>query len=190
MSSFLQIQKIQFWGSSDNFWSPKNNASLNKKWHFKINLGFLTIFCSKKPIQSLAEHWPFILSVILALSVPSHFIHPALHFLRHFIPKGKIVTSYQALHTSALHTMRHFISKSLHTSALHTKVTSYRCTSYQGHFIPVTSYRLSLHTNALHTKVTSYQCTSYQSHFIPRSFHTKVKSVTSYQCTAYQCNSY
>ena len=58
MSSFLEILKIQFWGSSDNFWSPKNNASLNKKWHFKINLGFLTIFCSKKPIQSLAEHWP------------------------------------------------------------------------------------------------------------------------------------
>ena len=102
-------------------------------------------------------------------SVPSHFIHPALHFLRHFIPKGKIVTSYQALHTSALHTMRHFISKSLHTSALHTKATSYRCTSYQGHFIPVTSYRghfipksnQSLRTNALHTSAI------HTSHFMP-----------------------
>ena len=113
------------------------------------------------------------------MTVPSHFIHPALHFLRHFIPKGKIVTSYQALHTSALHTMRHFISKSLHTSALHTKVTSYRCTSYQGHFIPVTSYRLSLHTNALHTKVTSYQGHFISVHFIPKSLHTEVISYQS-----------
>ena len=72
--------------------------------------------------------------------VPSHFIQSSLHFLSHFIPKGKMVTSYQALHTSALHTMRHFIPKPFHTNVLHTKVTSYQCTSYQSqisHFIPM-----------------------------------------------------
>ena len=39
--------------------------------------------------------------------VPSHFIQSSLHFLSHFIPKGKMVTSYTALHTGALHTDCH-----------------------------------------------------------------------------------
>ena len=103
---------------------------------------------------------------------------------RHFIPKGKNVTSYQSLHPCALHPKRyfipvHFIPSALHTkplltkwyfipSALHTKCTSYQATSYQMHFIP----------SALHTKCTSYQASSYQlhllpSHFIPSTLHPK-----------------
>ena len=94
---------------------------------------------------------------------PRHFIPPSLHFSGHFIPKGKIVTSYQSLHTKSLHTKRYFIP-----------VTSYQALSYRSHFIPVTSYRIisyqPLHTShfipkSLHT-----------SHFIPKSLHTEVTS--------------
>ena len=46
----------------------------------------------------------------------SGFIPTSLHFSGHFIPKGKIVTSNQSLHTS------HFIPKLLHIRALHTDI--------------------------------------------------------------------
>ena len=90
-----------------------------------------------------------------------------------------MVTSYQALHTSALHTMRHFIPWPLHTShfipkSLHTSHVILR-SLHTSHFIP-----RSLHTKvttyqSLHTKVTSYQWlyTSHviPMHFIPCAFH-------------------
>ena len=61
-----------------------------------------------------------------------HFIPPSLHILRHFIPKGKKVTSYQPLHTPALHTTVRLHTKSLHTS----------------HFIP--SHSISIHYIPVH----------------------------------------
>ena len=126
---------------------------------------------------------------------PRHFIPQSLHFWSHFIPKGKIVTSYQSLHTKSLHTKRYFIPVTSYQS-LHTKVTSYqslhtshfipRVTSYQAlhtksHFIPGTSYQ------SLHTKNHFIPDTSYQSHFIPKPPHTKV---TSYQSLHTETTSY
>ena len=105
---------------------------------------------------------------------PRHFIPQSLHFWSHFIPNGKIVTTYQSLHTKSLHTKRYFIP-----------VTSYQAISYRSHFIPVTSYRShfipTTSYQSLHTKVTSYQ-----------SLHTEVTSyqATSYQCISYQCTTY
>ena len=45
---------------------------------------------------------------------PRNFIPQSLHFWSHFIPKGKIVTSYQSLHTEVT------LYQSLHTKPLHT----------------------------------------------------------------------
>ena len=107
----------------------------------------------------LGNHLPKALS-----EGPRHFIPPSLHFSGHFIPKGKIVTSYQSLHTKSLHTKRYFIP-----------VTSYQAISYRSHFIPVTSYRSHF----------------IPSHFIPvTSYQSDFISATSYQCTSYQCTSY
>ena len=110
---------------------------------------------------------------------PRHFIPPSLHFWGHFIPKGKIVTSYQSLHTKSLHTKRYFIPVTSYQShfmprPLHTKATSYQSLYTECHFISkplhtkVTSYQ-SLYTSELHTRITSYQSLHIEFNFIPKS---------------------
>ena len=41
---------------------------------------------------------------------PGHFISPSLHFWSHFVPKGKIITSYQSLHTMCTSCHVNFVS--------------------------------------------------------------------------------
>ena len=80
-----------------------------------------------KPVYMLHIIWCILHAALNMLHTmgPRHFIPPSLHFWSHFIPKGKIVTSYRVTSYQG---------------------TSYQGTSYQSHFIPCAFHLFVIHS--------------------------------------------